>query len=293
MGPNGSGKTTLFNLIPGALGPDAGRIRLAGRDITGWSPHRVCAEGITRTFQHVRPFAGLSTLENVLVGRLYGRARERRATAAAEAERLLALVGLGGRGHVPAASLTLMDRKRLELARALATAPHLLLLDELMAGLSPVEIVALLGPNGAGKTTLIRCVTGLLVPRAGRIRFGGAGLVGLLPHAIVGRGLAVVPEGRRLFGGMTVEENLDLGAFTPHARAGLGRGRERIYEIFPILRERRRQLAGTLSGGQQQMVAIGRALMAAPRLLILDEPSLGLAPRIVETILGVIGEINH
>ena len=139
MGPNGSGKTTLFNLITGALRPDAGCIRMAGRDITGWSPHRVCAEGITRTFQHVRPFAGLSALENVLVGRLYGRARERRATAAAEAERLLALVGLGSRGHVPAASLTLMDRKRLELARALATAPHLLLLDELMAGLSPVE----------------------------------------------------------------------------------------------------------------------------------------------------------
>src|SRR3989449_1585762 len=139
MGPNGSGKTTLFNLITGALRPDAGRIRMAGRAIAGWSPHRVCAHGITRTFQHVRPFAGLSALENVLVGRLYGRARERRATAAAQAERLLALVGLGGRGHVPAASLTLMDRKRLQLARALATAPHLLLLDELMAGLSPVE----------------------------------------------------------------------------------------------------------------------------------------------------------
>ena len=155
------------------------------------------------------------------------------------------------------------------------------------------EIVALLGPNGAGKTTLIRCVAGLLVPRAGRIRFDGAGLVGLLPHAIVERGLAAVPEGRRLFGGMTVEENLDLGAFAPHARPGHARCRERIYEIFPILRERRRQLASTLSGGQQQMVAIGRALMAEPRLLILDEPSLGLAPRIVETILGVIGEINR
>src|SRR5256886_13444700 len=103
MGPNGSGKTTLFNLITGALRPDAGCIRMAGRDITGWSPPRVCAEGITRAFQPVRPFAGLSALENVLVGRVYGRARERRATAVTEAERLLALVGLGGRGHLPAA----------------------------------------------------------------------------------------------------------------------------------------------------------------------------------------------
>ncbi|MGH7356488.1 MAG: ABC transporter ATP-binding protein [Candidatus Rokuibacteriota bacterium] len=139
MGPNGSGKTTLFNLITGALRPDAGRVRLAGRDITGWPPYRICAEGIARTFQHVRPFGGLTALDNVLVGRLYGRARERRATAAPGAEKLLALVGLGGRGHLPAVSLTLMDRKRLELARALATEPHLLLLDEFMAGLNPAE----------------------------------------------------------------------------------------------------------------------------------------------------------
>jgi len=157
----------------------------------------------------------------------------------------------------------------------------------------PGEIVALVGGNGAGKTTLIRCVAGLLPVRAGRVRFDGASLTGLLPHAIVERGLAVVPEGRRLFGGMTVEENLDLGAFAPHARAGLAARRERLYAIFPILRERRRQLAGTLSGGQQQMVAIGRALMAEPRLLILDEPSLGLAPRVVDTILGVVAEINR
>lgn len=155
------------------------------------------------------------------------------------------------------------------------------------------EIVALVGGNGAGKTTLIRCVTGLLPARAGRVRFDGASLTGLLPHAIVERGIAVVPEGRRLFGGMTVEENLDLGAFAPHARAGLAARRERLYAIFPILRERRTQLAGTLSGGQQQMVAIARALMAEPSLLILDEPSLGLAPRIVDTILGVVADINR
>jgi branched-chain amino acid transport system ATP-binding protein len=139
MGPNGSGKTTLFNLIAGALAPDAGRIRLRGRDIAGHAPHRVCAHGVARTFQLVRPFAGLTALDNVLVGRLYGRAREGRAVAAAEAERLLALVGLEGKVRVPASQLTLIDRKRLELARALATRPELLLLDEFMAGLNPTE----------------------------------------------------------------------------------------------------------------------------------------------------------
>jgi branched-chain amino acid transport system ATP-binding protein len=140
MGPNGSGKTTLFNLIAGALHPDGGRIRLRGHDIAGLPPHRVCARGIARTFQLVRPFAGLTALENVLVGRLYGRGGA--TGAVAEAERLLALVGLEGRAQLPATQLTLIDRKRLELARALATAPQLLLLDEFMAGLNPVETAA-------------------------------------------------------------------------------------------------------------------------------------------------------
>ena len=139
MGPNGSGKTTLFNLIAGALAPDAGRIRLRGHDIAGLAPHRICARGVARTFQLVRPFAGLTALENVLVGRLYGRAATTRAEAVTEAARLLALVGLEGRAETPAARLTLIDRKRLELARALATAPQLLLLDEFMAGLNPAE----------------------------------------------------------------------------------------------------------------------------------------------------------
>jgi len=139
MGPNGSGKTTLFNLIAGALSPDAGRIRLGGQDIAGLPPHRICARGIARTFQLVRPFAGLSALDNVLVGRLYGRVRATTSEAIAEAERLLALVGLEERAGLPASQLTLIDRKRLELARALATAPHLLLLDEFMAGLNPAE----------------------------------------------------------------------------------------------------------------------------------------------------------
>jgi len=140
MGPNGSGKTTLFNLIAGALRPDRGRIRFQGHDIAGLAPHRVCARGVARTFQLVRPFAGLSALDNVRVGCLYG--RRRGVDARTEAFRLLALVGLEGRAATPAAALTLMDRKRLELARALATSPDLLLLDEFMAGLNPAETAA-------------------------------------------------------------------------------------------------------------------------------------------------------
>jgi len=139
MGPNGSGKTTLFNLIAGALAPDDGRIRLRGTDIAGMPPHRVCARGIARTFQIARPFRDLTARENVLVGRLYGRARTSDAEALAESERLLRLVGLEARAGVPAAHLTLIDRKRLELARALATGPEILLLDEFLAGLNPAE----------------------------------------------------------------------------------------------------------------------------------------------------------
>jgi branched-chain amino acid transport system ATP-binding protein len=156
MGPNGSGKTTLFNLIAGALRPDSGRVRLGGRDIAGLPPHRVCAAGIARTFQLVRPFAGLSALENVLVGRLYGRTRG--GDAVAEARRLLGLVGLADHADVPAARLTLIDRKRLELARALATSPQVLLLDEFMAGLNPTETasaMALIRGLVAGGTTVL------------------------------------------------------------------------------------------------------------------------------------------
>jgi branched-chain amino acid transport system ATP-binding protein len=142
MGPNGSGKTTVFNLITGALAPDEGSIRLRGREIAGWAPHRVCAAGVARTFQLVRTFAGLSALDNVRVGRLYGRARDGRAASTTEAERLLALVGLEGKGQRRPGQLTLIDRKRLELARALATSPLLLLLDEFMAGLNPAETEA-------------------------------------------------------------------------------------------------------------------------------------------------------
>lgn len=156
MGPNGSGKTTLFNLIGGALRPDRGRIWLGGRDLTGLPPHRVCAAGIARTFQHARPFPHLTVRDNVLVGQLYGRRPER---GAAEAERLLRLVGLEGKAHQPAGRLGLLERRRLELARALATGPDILLLDELMAGLTPAETAEALAVirrvRDAGVTLLV------------------------------------------------------------------------------------------------------------------------------------------
>ena len=155
------------------------------------------------------------------------------------------------------------------------------------------EIVALLGPNGAGKSTLLGCVAGLVRPRAGAISWEGENLLAVAPHLIVERGLAVVPEGRRLFGSMTVEDNLELGAFSPRARAARRESLERVFALFPDLRTRRRQIVRALSGGQQQMVAVGRALMASPRLLMLDEPSLGMAPLLVRRILDALVEINR
>jgi branched-chain amino acid transport system ATP-binding protein len=157
----------------------------------------------------------------------------------------------------------------------------------------PGEIVALLGPNGAGKSTLLKTIAGLIRPRAGTILWEGEDLARVPSHLIVERGLALVPEGRRLFGSMTVEENLTLGAFAAHARSAQHANLERVYALFPALRERRRRIVRLLSGGQQQMVSVGRALMASPRLLMLDEPSLGLAPLLVQAILDVLVEINR
>jgi branched-chain amino acid transport system ATP-binding protein len=157
----------------------------------------------------------------------------------------------------------------------------------------PGEIVALLGPNGSGKSTVLNTVAGLLRPRGGAVALDGEDLARLHAHLIVERGVALVPEGRRLFGTMTVAENLELGAFVPRARAGRATALERVYALFPDLRERRRQLVRSLSGGQQQMVAVGRALMTNPRLLMLDEPSLGIAPRLVQAIMAALAEINR
>jgi branched-chain amino acid transport system ATP-binding protein len=155
------------------------------------------------------------------------------------------------------------------------------------------ELVCVVGPNGAGKTTLINAVAGLNRVAAGSLRMDGEDLVGLPSHRFCDRGIAIVPEGRRLFTGLSVRENLELGSYRKAARSGRAASLERVLEVFPALKERQKALAGTLSGGQQQMVAIGRALMAQPRLLLLDEPSLGLAPSIVLEMFGVIRDINR
>ncbi len=156
----------------------------------------------------------------------------------------------------------------------------------------PGQIVTLIGANGAGKSTTLRTISGLLRPTRGTITFDGRCLVGLPPHEIVRLGIAHAPEGRGVFANLTVEENLEIGAYARRDRDGLGADRRRVLERFPVLRERLRQSAATLSGGEQQMLAIGRALLARPRLLVLDEPSLGLAPQIVQRIFAIIREIN-
>jgi len=155
------------------------------------------------------------------------------------------------------------------------------------------QVVALIGANGAGKSTTLRAVSGMVRPTSGTVVLGGEDVTGLPSHALVSRGLAHAPEGRGVFLNLTVKENLDLGAYLRRDRAGIDRDRERAYALFPILAERRAQVAGTLSGGEQQMLAVARALMSRPRLLLLDEPSLGLAPQVVERIFQVLVEINR
>lgn len=182
----------------------------------------------------------------------------------------------------------------------------MLSVDGLCAGYGPVEvlkdvsldvregeIVALIGANGAGKSTTLMAISGVVTARKGRIRFGGREIGNSPAHRIVALGLSQVPEGRRIFSTLSVRENLQLGAFLRKDRRGIEEDLGRVYSHFPVLRERTLQAGGTLSGGEQQMLAIGRALMARPRLLLLDEPSLGLAPMVVQRIFEIVREINR
>jgi branched-chain amino acid transport system ATP-binding protein len=170
---------------------------------------------------------------------------------------------------------------------------ELLALQGVSLTIRPGEMVALVGPNGAGKTTLLKTISGLLAPRAGVVRWQDETISAASPQRIVEHGIALVPEGRRLFAAMTVKENLELGAFTRRAQKEKTFQLEKIFTLFPRLSERQRQRAGSLSGGEQQMLALGRALMGLPRLLLLDEPSLGLAPKVVESIMSILAELHR
>lgn len=155
------------------------------------------------------------------------------------------------------------------------------------------EIVTLIGSNGAGKSTSLKTISGLLRPKQGAITFKGENLATIPPQMIVSKGISQVPEGRRIFANMTVIENLELGAYLRKDKAGIKKDMEQVFETFPRLLERKSQVAGTLSGGEQQMLAMGRALMSRPQLMLLDEPSMGLAPILVKQIFGIIKEINE
>jgi branched-chain amino acid transport system ATP-binding protein len=180
----------------------------------------------------------------------------------------------------------------LELTGISAGYGHFTALWDVALRVSAGEAVAVVGPNGAGKTTLLRVISGVIAPRTGTLTFEGAPLTGRPAHEIVAHGIAHVPEGRRLFPGLTVADNLKMGAFLPPARKFFAESVERVYALFPVLKERRAQRAGSLSGGEQQMLAIGRALMSRPKLILLDEPSMGLAPVMVLRLFDLIRRVR-
>jgi branched-chain amino acid transport system ATP-binding protein len=165
-------------------------------------------------------------------------------------------------------------------------------LEDVSLSVPPGSITCLLGANGSGKTTLIRSILGLTPPRAGRIRFAGRALTGLAPHQVIAAGIACIPEGRKVFPKLTVEDNLRVGGWQEPSTAAVRHRIDEVFELFPQLRERRRQLAGTMSGGEQAMVSIGRGLMRAPKLLLIDEPSLGLAPIYVKQNFTTVERIR-
>src|SRR5947207_2540639 len=279
IGPNGAGKTTLFNCISRLYECDRGDIAFDGMSLLAVPRHRVAGLGIGRTFQNLALFRTMSVLDNVMVGRhcrsrggffanalrLPGAVRSDQESRD-RARELLALLELERFAGTPVAALPFGTQKRVELARAL-------------------------GANGAGKTTTLRAICGM-VRTEGEIRFGGQELGNRKTEDIARLGIAHVPDGRGTFLHLTTEENLRLGAYVRKDRANVARDLAKMYEYFPRLKERSQQQAGTLSGGEQQMLAVSRALMLAPKLMLLDEPSFGLAPLVVRELFGILRTIN-
>jgi branched-chain amino acid transport system ATP-binding protein len=411
IGPNGAGKSTLVGLVSGALRADAGRILLDGQEVTRLRAPARARLGIGRTHQVPRPFHRMTVLENLLLGQVYGARVRTMGDARRHAMEILGRTGLADVAGQAAGSLPLLRLKRLELARALALRPRLLLLDEIGAGLieselpelielirslraeveavlviehvveviqacsdrvavldwgrrlvegTPAEvlrdpevaavylgttaagprpargepavrrtarsrgegpllrvegaavgygavralqdvslevrrgeIVSLLGANGAGKTTAARAISGMVPLAAGAVWYQGERIDGRRPDQIAGCGMAHCLEGRHIFADLSVQENLELGGRTTTDRSERRRRLDAVHELFPVLAERGRLSGGLLSGGQQQMLAIGRALMAAPDFVIFDEISLGLAPVVVDRLYEALARVNQ
>jgi branched-chain amino acid transport system ATP-binding protein len=423
IGPNGAGKTTLFNAISRLQRTAGGAIWFGDQDISKFDAPSAARLGTARTFQNLRIFVNMSVLDNVLVGCHrheksgfiaggFGFPSQRREERLSRARALdaLALVGLEAVADLPAASLPYGQQRLVEIARALASEPRLLMLDEPAAGMNQSEredlvrriatireagvtvllvehdidlvmdisdkvnvldygkliaagtpetvqkdqkvitaylgvdrsqrdlcstrdlvdgedcpvpeellrveglvtaygsiealhgvdlvvpkgmVVSVLGANGAGKSTLLHTISGLVRANHGKVTYQGADITKMAPENIVSRGLCQVPEGRQLFPTLSVEDNLAVGATGRKDRKSLADDIAYVYELFPILGERRKQEAGTLSGGEQQMLAIGRALTGKPNLLLLDEPSMGLAPLAVERIFEALAKLNE
>src|SRR5438874_241293 len=277
IGPNGAGKSTLFNCVSGFLRPESGRVELEGRRIDRRAAHRIARAGLVRTFQTPRTLARMTVLENVVLGaprhpgeRLGGRGARREREARGRAHELLALVRL--EAHADALAGTLSGGQRKLHAAA-------------------DEIVAIIGPNGAGKSTLLKAVYGLVTRHAGSVRFDGADVTGLRADRLTRRGLNFVPQTDNVFPTLTLAENLHIGSLAV-PKAERREAVERVHQVFPLLRERARQRAGTLSGGQRKLVAVARALVTRPRLLLLDEPSAGLSPQAMEEVFDKLVEIN-
>jgi branched-chain amino acid transport system ATP-binding protein len=391
IGPNGAGKTTIFNLVTGAYKPTDGEVRLNGDNLVGLRPHQITAKGIGRTFQTIRLWNELTVLDNVRIAHASrikygllssilrsGQYREEEKQIKEQAMELLAVFGLEGYAQELAKNLPYGAQRRVEIARALATEPRVLLLDEPAAGMNlgeigalleliqqirqdfgltiwiierrgypsgdpeqpqgdrgvsgrggvlmllevkdlrvsygniealhgisfsvdEGEIVTLIGANGAGKTTTLMTISRQIPHVAelggkvtgGSIMYQDEDLLEYEPHQVVGKfGISQVPEGRRIFGNLSVLENLRLATYARKDRAQIEKDFKRVFEIFPRLEERKHQRGETLSGGEQQMLAVGRALMTRGRLMLLDEPSMGLAPVLVRDIFDTIKEIN-